>query len=357
MAQINIGKGTGLSVVPKQSGGGARTPVNESGGLYVPREIRAHTTLVYGRFGTLKSWMALKFAEYMLKRTGKITRYVYSDLGGYEDIKTAADAGLIEVTNLGHNKSSMAAIYKLARGEWPEKVGESGEIYSYRSWNQSDSDRIGAYVFDGLTSICSRAMAEMVESGRKVSEDVVGAFEVFAENFGLVSRGHYNQSQHLAKNFLRMIAELPVERVYITALESSGMDEAKEMVYGPEVAGKALTEKIPSDLGDTLHSFKDDKTQEIRLYFGYHKHPQAGKEMITNIRLSGDKRVGWIEKYPQGYYQIGDDAGGRSVVEFLECQDSASGSNKESWKEMVERYKKDSNDTKPIATTEANINL
>ena len=354
MATIGTPKLGSLGASPPKAGGVASNPVDTSKGLFQVREVKAHTTLGYGKYGCLKTWNALKFAEYMLRRTGKITRYVYSDMGGYEELKAAHDAGLIELTNLAHNQSPMAAIYKLARGEWPQIV--DGKFAGYRPWDANDAARVGAYVFDSLTQICFQAMAEMVESGRKVSEDVVGAFQVFEEHFGLVSRGHYNQAQHLAKNFLRMVAQLPVERVYITALEQSGLDEAKQTVYGPDVAGRALTEKIPSDIGDTLHLMKDDNTGEVRLYFGFHRHPINKVEMITNIRLSGETRQKWMAEHPDGYYVVGEDTakGGMppvSVVKFLECQDSASTTNKAAWAEMVAKFKKGG---ETDATVEAN---
>lgn len=329
--QINVGN-------KSSSGGAATKPLDESRPLYSPTPERAHTILYYGDSGNFKTWNALKFAEYMLERTGKITRYILSDLGGYAEVRAAAEGGLISLVNLAQTVSPMAAIMKLSRGEWPE-ITEDGKV-RFRSWNsERDGQEIGAYIFDGLTSICALAMSEMVASGRKINEDVVGKFETYDETFGLVARGHYSQAQMLARNILSSMSALPVEKVFITALESKGEDEAKQLLYGPDTAGKALVDKLPAMVGDTFHVMIDPKSGERRTYFAPHVHPQNGVRFVTNLRLSGDSLSEWNKRFPSGYFLHGEEKG-VSIADFLRHHDKGGEKAISRYQELVTKFKK-----------------
>lgn len=322
---------------PGPTGGVVKTPGSKhTTGFYSTPKIKAHTTFLYGESGTLKTWNALQFAEYIMETTGKMTRYIYADAGGSLDITDASEAGLIQLATLGATTSPMAALKKFARGEWP-KLNED-QSFTFQPFSAEDGEQIGAYVFDSLTSFCRLSMTEMVNSGRKISTDIVGKFEVEGESFGLVGMGHYSQAQQLVRELLVSISNLPVPRVFVTALEAKGEDDSRQTVYGPDTAGKALVDKILSDLGDTFHAAYDPKTLERRLYFLPHNHHITGIRYQTNLRLSGDGLKEWLKKFPDGYMKHGIEAGGLSIATFLKHQDTASTGNKERWAKLKAKH-------------------
>ena len=78
MATLNLAVGGG-----EVTSSSPVAPIRQSIPLFRRDTSRkAHTILMYGQSKTLKSWNALRIAEYILETTGKSTRVVYADVGG-----------------------------------------------------------------------------------------------------------------------------------------------------------------------------------------------------------------------------------------------------------------------------------
>lgn len=296
---------------------------------------KAHVTMVYGDSRSLKSWEWMKIAEHILETTGKITRVVYSDLGGFEAVREASEAGLIQLFKLADAESPAAALMKLSRGEWPvEKDGIVEQVWP--EFRDNGGQEVGMYVFDSLSSLASLAMVELVEKRQRVGQDVVGAYEFFGEKFGNPSMAHYGSVQWGLRRLLMNIANLPVPKVFITALEGVGKDEAGRSVYGPMAIGKALTDSLPAMTGDLWRfELRDGK---YKAWFSHHPDPQTGIQWPANLRLDHGLEE-WLEKYPEGWMPHGVLAK-NSLVEYMKFYEVySSQKNISRLKDLVSKYK------------------
>lgn len=297
---------------------------------------KAHVSMFYGDSRTLKSWEWLEIAKYILKTTGKITRLVYADLGGFDAVREATEAGLVQLVKLADTASPNAALMKLTKGYWPvEHEGEVSEVWP--DFTNNGGEEIGLYVFDSFSSLASMAMTELIDKRQRVGQDVVGAYDFFEEKFGNPSLAHYGSVQWTLRKLLANIANLPVPRVIVTALDGVGKDEAGRTVYGPQAIGKALTDSLPAMTGD-LWRFELTKEGKYKAWFKHHPDSQTGVMWPANLRLSYGLEE-WFKKYPKGYMEHGVFAG-RSLVEYLEFYKEHSGKKAvEDMKNMVEMYK------------------
>lgn len=298
---------------------------------------KAHVSMFYGDSRTLKSWEWLRVARYVLRTTGKITRVVYSDLGGFNAVKEAESAGLIQLVKLADVDSPAAALMKLSRGEWP--IAQDGNVQAeWPKFQDNGGDEVGMYVFDSLSSLAALAMTELVEKRQRVGQDVVGAYEFHGEKFGNPSMAHYGSVQWGIRRILMNIANLPTPYVIITALEGVGKDEAGRSIYGPQAIGKALTDSLPAMTGD-LWRFELTKEGEYRAWFTHSPDPQTGIMWPANIRLDGEGLVEWLKLHPKGYMQHGQVAG-KSISDYLEFYSTHSQGLVEDMKKEVEKYKR-----------------
>lgn len=288
------------------------------------RGFRADSDLLYADSGGLKSWNCIKIAEHVLETTGKLTRVVYADLGGYEDMKNAAEGGLIQLFNLGQTASPVAALQKLARGEWP--VRGSDGVVDFKPFAENGGPEIGCYVFDSLTATADMLMQELVAKGQRTGQDVVARFSYFGETFGSPSQSHYGTVQSMMKRFITVASNLPVNRVIYTALEGKGQDEqTKATVLGPKVIGQAMTDAMGPMIGNTFHLQAvavDGGTKiEYRCYFRPHPHPTLPLTYPAKVRLD-EGLDEWNKLHPEGYFLVGKEQPGEpSVASFLEFRE------------------------------------
>ena len=303
---------------------------------------KAHTVMLYGDSRTLKSWEWLQIARHVLKTTGKLTRVIYADLGGFKAVQEASEAGLIKVFKLADAESPSAALMKLTRGEWP--IEKDGIVQAeWLPFAENGGDEIGLYVFDSFTSLAALAMQELIEKRQRVGQDVVGAFEFWGEKFGNPSMAHYGSVQWALRRLLANIANLPVPLAIVTALEGVGKDEAGRAVYGPMAIGKALTDSLPAMTGD-LWRFELDNGV-YKAWFSHHPDKQSGVQWPANLRLDYGLEQ-WYEKYPEGYMPHGIIAK-NSLVSYLEFYAEMSGDKAiQAYKDEVQLYKGKVNSTK-----------
>lgn len=321
--------------------------------LYTPKELKAHTLLLYGPSGSLKSWNAIQFCWYVLQKTGKICRYVYCDEGGTQSIKAAEDSGLIQAVYVGQGESSMAMASKLSRGEWPKKKMVNGEEQIvWTPFSDEDAEEIGGYVFDSVTSLCNLVMQEVSKTGKHLAgdpKDHAIKFNMFGETIANYTRANYTIAQFVARTVFTNISNLPVEKVLITARESKGEDQEGSTIYGPSTAGKALIKDTPAAVGDIFHLTVDvidegtpQKKLDFRTYFIPHPTDVAGINWFAKPRLEGEALRSWFEQHPQGYFSTGEFAE-QSIATYLEHQDThfsdAVASNREKVLELMKKRK------------------
>lgn len=309
--------------------------------LVRPRfDVKAHTMGLYGKSKSFKSWNGLQVAKYTLETTGKISRVLYSDQGGFSDMKDAADGGLIQMLNLAQVESPSAVMMKVARGEWPVKIGDSLE---FRPWAENGGpEEIGLYIFDSLTSIAEALMQELLDKRTQLSQDAVSQYEYYGEKFAAAAMAHYGEVQRKVRNILNVMPTIPVERIVWTALEGTGEEKlTKASILGPLTIGRALTGSIEQLTGDLWHlesAYVETPTPRREGRAWFQPHPsKTGHIWPAGLRLS-DKIVEWQKKHPKGYILNGMEAG-NSIVEYLQFRDNVGIAKVNEYKDMVEKFR------------------
>ena len=302
------------------------------------------TLILYGPTGARKTSQLGEFAKYVYEKTGKVTRLISMDGGGWGPIQDYINVGIIEAWRIVEEENPKRAIIKASRGLWPDKLVNGlrvgGATEPAPSNRAKALSNVGAYAVEGLTSIASALMRDMVSKGQRSSEDVVSKFTESesdglggGETFGAPSRSHYGFTQNMILDIIRNFSALPVERVAYTALEGKGEDKFKSLQYGPQVAGQALTATIPQYVGDCLH-FEDfmvdkgvdptnakQKLQEmnVRAWFTSHPDTATGVMWPAKARIIPAK----VEEFrklmgAEGYFILSKD---KNLYTYLKAQD------------------------------------
>lgn len=319
-------------------------------------ELLFSTMVLYGSTGSRKTSQLGDFAKYIYEKTGKTTRLISADGGGYGPVQNYVNAGIIEPWRLVEEPNPKSALMKASRGAWPEKLVNGLNVNNRiiepsRGARREALKAVGAYAIEGWTSIASLLMRDSVSKGQKISEDVVGQFVEEGETFGAPARSHYGFVQNLTLDYIRNFSSLQVERVCYTALEGKGEDKiTNKLEYGPMVAGKAITAAIPQYVGDCLH-FEDytievgvDKDSKaklletgVRAWFQQHPDPQTGVNWPAKSRLIPSKFLEFREKMGKyGYFNLNE----KGLGEYLRLQDDLLRSSSEDlrrWKEEVDK--------------------
>jgi hypothetical protein len=328
-------------------------------------EMLHNTMVMYGPTGTFKTSQIGQFARYIYEKTGKKTRLITADGGGYAPIQPEVNIGIIEPWRVIDEQSMNAALIAASKGAWPKKL-EHGIRQPGAVTVPSRDDRkklladVGAFAIEGWASISSAIMRDAVDKGRKINEDVVSKFTEESDfgsfSFGAPSRGHYNYAQNFILDLIRNFSSLPVERILYTSLEGKGEDKLdKQTKYGPLVAGSAITAAIPQYVGDCLH-FEDyqeekgkdplnekQKLSELRVRAWFQSHPDSATGIMwpAKSRLVPGKMEAFKKRMnaPNGYFLLGN----VGVGDYLRAQDemlTLGTDDARKWKEEIDAKRK-----------------
>lgn len=325
-------------------------------------EMLFNTMVLYGPTGTRKTSQIGAFAKYIYEKTGKQTRMISADGGGWAPVQDLINAGIIEAWRVTDEPEFLSAIRAAAAGAWPKlhKNGLRipGPIVVPADKHKALKD-VGSYAVEGFFSIASAVMGNTVDSGRKINEDVVSKFTEksdFGEfSFGAPSRGHYGFAQRFILDMIKGFTGLPVDRTLFTSLEGKGEDKlSKQTVYGPATAGGAITAAVPQYVGDCLHfedyfvdAGKDPlndkqtlKELKVRAWFQQHPDSATGTMWPAKCRLVPSKIQAFKDIMgKQGYFDLNE----LTIKEYLQTQDdmlSSSSSEAREWKAQVDAARK-----------------
>jgi len=267
--------------------------------------------LVYGRSGAGKTTFALNLAHYIYRTTGKHTRWYLGD-GGGETIYNSGFVGeFIEVYHYNHRRYPLETTQLICEGYWPQDPANPATPLLPPT--REDLDRVGLWVFEGLTVMSDYMMGDQegglawrMGRGESLNKDesyalVDGTSKM---KFGGNARTHYGFVQRRILDLIQRTIALP-GMVLWTAHERRVEDKEdyREVLFGPDVCGKALTARIGASFGNTLHLQKvhvtrkeKDKTTgkdieklvfERRLYTREHMDPEAKTyvKFFANTRL------------------------------------------------------------------------
>lgn len=227
---------------------------------------------IYGDSSTTKTSRLGDAAEYYYKKTGKPSRLVSSDTGGWVPIQSLVTAGVIQAFALVMQRPNLIEdMDKLSQGWWPVDPDDPMSILERP---KAGPPTHAALLMDGATAWCHMMMTfheGAVEydpnfldkdTGAKggyrpttvrVPEMPRGSFVKSGEYLRrFTGRSDYGGVQARIKEFIRNTAFLPVPAVW-TALETKGADEGKKPVYGPDFIGQALTGVCGPWFGNLLH--------------------------------------------------------------------------------------------------------
>lgn len=281
---------------------------------------RANSLLVYGETGTFKTSNVGRFARYIYEKTGKPTRLISGDGGGWLPVQAEIDAGIIDALRVVEADQPLSLLRKLSQGYWP--VNDRLVL--------TDPTEIGGYAVETLTSLPTLVLRSLVRSGRKISEEVMGRFDEkievdgksTVETFGAPAKSHYGFVQNFTLDLITNFGALPVDRVLFTALEGKGGDDiTQQTVYGPATVGKAITDRLPAMVGDLLHFYAVPASTgraEVRCYMDKHPDTQTKIMWPAKPRLQAGQLEAFEARWPERYFTLTPDSG---IEQYLRFQD------------------------------------
>lgn len=314
-----------------------------------------NTLMPYGRTGTTKtSQIGRVFStlrqiyQDRFEIENPIFRYVGADSGWgpIDDIVRSAEnpEGFVEALDLSmfrYPDSPFGAINAVADGRWLkiEKNSKTGKNELVFTKETRAPNNLVGYAFEGFNTIADLLLQDHIDSGRKVSQEVVGRTEVSARVegnasqtylLGAAGQSHYGQVQRfMLTSFLPRIKSLrredgsEVPWVIVTAHEAEGTDDLDKAVLGPASVGRAIVGSTAQRFQDTLHMVRvvDPKTgkREIRAYFWDHpemSRPISGGFMLWPAKVSLPPSItARMEKlFPNGYIPMGLEEQGLEVL-------------------------------------------
>jgi hypothetical protein len=297
--------------------------------------MRANTYCIYGEPGTYKTSNIGRVARYVYEKTGKPTRLLSADGGGWEPIQAYIDAGIIQPLRLSDSPHLLNIMRKLWKGHWPN---EKGDLV------QSNLDLVGAYAIEGLTSIGTLVLRHLANKGQKISEDVVGQFKEGDESFAAPAKSHYGFTQNFVLDMIVGFSNLPVSKVVFSAHEGKGDDQfSKQLIYGPGVVGKAATDKIGPMVGDLFHfdtafsgGIGKQEKAEVRAYFTRHPDSYTKVHWPAKYKLQKEHVKDLEAKWPDGYIPLTLDQGLDTYMEFQDSMLAKAGEEIKKFKQQVD---------------------
>jgi len=261
----------------------------------------AKSILIYGETQTGKTSLIGKIAREHHARTGKITRLILCDEGGPSAIQPEIDEGIVQVVDMLGDDQPQSNLMWLAKGHF---LGSDGRIDQKRQ----QLENVGIIALDSLSSAAAMIISYFIQSGTKISQEIVGMREEQGLKFGNASQSHYGATHNYILQLITTMASLPVDRVIHTALESKAQDQVdNSIILGPLIVGKALTGVIPNRMNRILHleiaPTADGKDRMYRIYFQPHIDSVLRKTWPANLRLPLDvqPKVKAHPVYGKGY--------------------------------------------------------
>lgn len=309
--------------------------------------------LIYGESNSGKTTEVERLAEWIFEAFGLKTRYCHND-SGFGAMATGIKEGFVDGLFLGELMDPMGTMSALTvtgsriinretRGFWPLK--EQGDVVKDKGgkalWlpqGEKDMAKIGLYAFEGLQTISSLLLDELVEKKQNVGSNVIFSYDSTVEvaslgkvtfTQGAGSKGHIGHVQNKLLSFLIGSHTLPVKMVVWTGHENRGEDQFSGAVaLGPASIGRAQVNQLTQKFEDSWHlqllEEVDSKTKKIemerRAWFRSHQpqEPALAKctwPAKTSLSLSVAREV--EEKWPQGYVPLTWESGIMDFYKWL----------------------------------------
>jgi hypothetical protein len=288
----------------------------------------AKSVVLYGDSGTWKTTQAGVAAIYLFKKWKLPIRLVTAEES--QPLQPLVEAGIIDKIQFKSNAvAPFAFLTKLSQGWWKDGKGivvppKEGPL------------PCAGYIVEGLTSIAEILIRNHTESGRKISQDVVGSWTEDGLRFGQPSPSHYGNVQN---NMLWRISDftnLQCDRVIFTSHEAKGEEESSRTpIRGAGLVGQKGTDKIPKLVGSYIHAEYYGKEEiaidpltkdkiavfrpRMRYFFVPHPDPKLpGITYPAKPRLTPNQIPRLMEIWPGGYFTPTLNSG---LDEYLRTED------------------------------------
>src|SRR3990167_11813 len=192
--------------------------------------MNGRTVGLFGDTGSGKTTQAGELVKEVKKRTGKRSKYVGGDLGGYRSIAHMERAGILDVVQFDQ--------------------AASADPWSWVNLHTSTIDpaEYGLVIFDSATSISEAILSIITRTPGQVGQQKTQRFTVAS---GLVVGANNESHYGLVQSFMldqiwrsTWLAAKGVDVLWTFGLDRSEKVDAT-LVIGPKLAGHALTSQIP----------------------------------------------------------------------------------------------------------------
>jgi hypothetical protein len=337
---------------------------------------KARTILAYSESGDTKTTQGYHLAKYIYEEYGLTTRWIASDPGGRRPLDESGlvEMGVVDVFDITTIGSYLGSIHMLSEGYWPRRAKSKQTGLPFLYWRKDDKclttpeqwNKIGLVVVDSITAISASILNYM-----RTSSETIGfknSYEFVEEGYTIkgLDVGHYGIAQgEIQSIVVRGFNTLPVKMIYYTARVGIGKERkskknievVSQNIYGPDVAGNAITAEFPSWVEDCLHlnrvtrevEVKNSKTGELEkqnvkqvvAWFQNHKDPDSDMVYLAKARCTPEEFPMLKKKFPFGYVPMDFE---RGVVRYLdamkELQEVSRERNKK-WKEEIDNKRKE----------------
>lgn len=308
----------------------------------------AQTFLLYGVSGTFKTTSLGEAADYQFDVTKKITRLITGD-SSFEPCMDQISRGVMEVWDMSTCPYPIAATIKVSEGYWPSKWKDKERgIADEGSLVKDGLDGVGLVEVEGLTMLANLFKSDLVRKGVSLGEPLQGTEKGSANHTELgvgflgASRGTYGFVQDRTYDYIKGLKALPVPRVIVTGHEGKGEDQVqKKTIFGPEIAGRAKTDKVSGWFANTLHFESYSYTEQTKGQGGkvstvkrtgtrayFRTHPDTELNTVywpAKLSLTPRQMAALNKKFPEGFFPLLINEDGVyewGMYQFLELLDS-----------------------------------
>jgi DNA polymerase III delta prime subunit len=229
--------------------------------------------LYYGPPGSGKTRAIIELIRQIYKETGKKARVFVGDGSGAMYNQIMHEGCIAGLADFSIRDQPFTTCQQITEGMWPSDVNDP--LSKMRKLTPAEIAETSVWVYEGMSVMGNYMMgdkpgglAQRAADGESLGGDYVVSFaDSDTYKFGGNSVVHYNLGQrHLLQNVLRskvlngMVIWTAHERMD-DGQRSEGMQKGNqgtkftvsEKIIGPELIGKALTQNISRDFGNTLH--------------------------------------------------------------------------------------------------------
>lgn len=315
---------------------------------------RARTILMYSDSGGTKTSQCYHMAKWVYEVAGKKTRWISADGGGWAPIEDGGliESGVVEAFDISKRKLAFADVRRLSQGFWPTIIKLQGKprlfltnrrecITTPEEWS-----KIGLVVVEGIFSIGKLLLGHMQSADETLGYTRPYTIEEDGVVIGGSDKGHYNIVQgELYKLIVQGFSTLPVNLVVYTSIVGKGEKKrTSDTIFGPQAAGSAVTDEVPTWVGDCLHLAREkivrkgsDVVEErVVAWFRNHPDKQTGVDYLAKSRMTPELYPKLLEVFPNGFVPLSYDRGIRDYIStIMKLQTGAAKMNRE-WKEGVD---------------------